>query len=144
MPLKHTVVRETTNLETGEILHLATEETIKTNRRRQSNLIDEHFAFVFPRALATAKLTAQELWTLLLLVATVDIETGISNYRIKDIAAQLDISEPRLSLIISSLHKKQAVQKLRRGQLRINPDYLWRGSLAARRDIILEARNGKH
>lgn len=138
--LKRTVTKEHVNVETGEVLHLSTEENVRTNRRRGEN-INTRFALVFADELAEARLTGQELMTLILLADTMDIETHICNYRIRDIAAKMRASEPRISQVVRDLHEKGVIQKIARGQARVNPELVWRGGMTDRRDAIMEARH---
>lgn len=131
--LTQTVRRRATDPETGQVLDLEWEETLK---RRPADLQKsaEPFGLIFPDAvarLAQLDLTGADLTVLLHLVGIMGFEEPFTASPLK-IGQVLGMKGPNVSRSLARLRREGILLNMPHRKVLIHPDYFWRGSLRAR------------
>lgn len=125
--------------ETGEELHLLTEESVKGRRpmaEKWDSALDEEYIMAFPERIAQLNLSGRELEVLFLVAQEAKIDSGVARFSAKDIGARLGTSGPNISQLVIQLIQKGALERVERAVVRINPLYVWRGSRMQRRAAL--------
>lgn len=125
----------TTNVETGEQFESVFEEGRKRGNKPHTE--ESGFLFTFPKSLRPLGLTASEHDVLMHLVERMDPK-GVVRYRLRDIAALLDVTEASAWRVVDGLVQKGAAMKYRRGEVLLNPYPMWRGHLTDRSSAIIK------
>lgn len=136
------VTRQYTDVETGQVMTLQTEEPIP-NRRRPVEGVDEDFVMLFSRGILAyiQHLPGQRMALLLLLLDAMDPRTGESRYSLADLARKLDTPDTYVSKMIRELADVDVLRRIKRGIVAVNPRLGWRGSLSRRRTLLRERGN---
>lgn len=141
------VTRTYTNVDTGESVELTHEEVIKA-RPRGGKVVPKsegRFVTAWPENLWRFRLGSRDWQVFWMMATTINLETGIADYVVKDMAEELGMQRESVSRCISNLERKGMVQRLDKsgGRARFNPHLIWRGALTDRRRTLIEMENGR-
>lgn len=131
-----TVTKEYTNVDSGEVVKLTHEEPIQVKRQAQDHRFEMGYAMVWPEKIWQVQLGARNWQVFWLLAATVNIETGVSHYSVKEIAEKLEVHESNVSRAIATLVTAGLARRISRGKVQLNPNLVWRGPLKLRREAL--------
>lgn len=125
--------------ETGEELHLLTEESVRGRRpmaEKWDAVLDEEYIMAFPMRLAQLKLSGRQMQVLFLVAQEAKIDTGLARFSAKLIGEQLGIAGENVSAIVTELIQLGVLERVERGMVRLNPLFVWRGSRMQRRAAL--------